>query len=89
MSIVSLIGGEMVGKLDEVGNWEVTVVEAVAIAEVTAAVSVVGSIGGSLLKLIGTTLIAIIFIGSRGDSMAWVKPTHHGQCYLPQSSQPR
>ena len=48
MSIVSLIGGEMVGKLDEVGNWEVTIVEAVAIAVVTAAVSVVGSIGGSL-----------------------------------------
>ena len=44
MSIVLLIG---VGKLDEVGNWEVTVVEAVAIAEVTAAVSIVGSIGGS------------------------------------------
>ena len=48
MSIVPLIGGEMVGKLDEVGNWEVTVVKAVAIAEVTATVSVVGSIGGLL-----------------------------------------
>ena len=44
MSIVLLIGVE---KLYEVGNWEVTVVEAVVIAEVTAAVSVVGSIGGS------------------------------------------
>ena len=48
MSIALLIGGEMVGKLDEVGNWEVTIVEAVVITEVTAAVSVVGSIGGSL-----------------------------------------
>ena len=48
MSIASLIGGETVGKLDEVGNWEVTVVEAMVIAEVTAAVSIVGSIGGSL-----------------------------------------
>ena len=44
MSIVLLI---RVGKLDEVGNWEVTIVEAVVIAEVTTAVSVVGSIGGS------------------------------------------
>ena len=73
MSIMLLIGGETVGKLDEVGNWEVTIVEAVVIAEVTTAVSVVGSIGGSLLKLVGTTLIAIIFVGSRGDGMAWVK----------------
>ena len=48
MSIVPLIGGETVGKLDEVGNWEVTVVKAVAITEMTTAVSVVGSIGGSL-----------------------------------------
>ena len=32
MSIMSLIG---VGKLDEVGNWEVIVVKAVAITEVT------------------------------------------------------
>ena len=47
MSFMSLIGGKTVGKLDEVGNWEVTIVEAVVIAEVTTAVSVVGSIGGS------------------------------------------
>ena len=48
MSIVLLIGGEMVGKLDEVGNWEVTIVKALVIAEVTTAVSIVGSIGGLL-----------------------------------------
>ena len=47
MSIVLLIGGKTVGKLDEVGNWEVTVVEAAVIAEVATAVSTVGKIGGS------------------------------------------
>ena len=47
MSIVLLIGGKTVGKLDEVGNWEVTIVKAVAITEVATAVSVVGSIRGS------------------------------------------
>ena len=47
MSMVSLISGKTVWKLDKVGNCEVTAVEVVAITEVTTAVRVVGSIGGS------------------------------------------
>ena len=45
MSIVSLISGKTVGKLDEVVNCEVTAVVVVVIAEVTTMVRVV--IGGS------------------------------------------
>ena len=85
MSIASLIGGETVGKLDEVGNWEVTIVEAVAIAEVTAAVSIVGSIGGSLryssLSTPPSSLSSSLTAG--GQCGLGEKPTHHGQCYLP------
>ena len=81
MSIVLLIGGEMVGKLDEVGNWEVTVVEAVAIAEATAAVSIVGSIGGSLRysSLSAPPLLPSSSLAAGGWHGLGEKPTHHGQ----------
>ena len=91
MSIVLLIGGEMVGKLDEVENWEVTIVEAMVIAEVTAAVSVVGSIGG-LLRYSSSSappLSPLSLLAAGGDGMAWVKsqPTtgsaiSHNHCNL-------
>ena len=42
MSIMSLIGGKTVGKLDEVGSCEVTTVERVVITKLTTTVSVVG-----------------------------------------------
>ena len=51
MSIMSLIGGKTVGKLDEVGSCEVTTVERVVITKLTTTVSVVGSIGGLLRYL--------------------------------------
>ena len=72
MSIASLIGGETVGKLDEVGNWEVTIVEAMVIAEMTAAVSVVGSIGGLLRysSLLAPPSLASSSLAAGG--MAWL-----------------